>query len=148
MTLPHVSTFQRFLARIDDQLQASVAFGLFMEAEQKWAEHNGDPTDAKYRNYQKQLTEHDIDRFANDANVVLSRFASAAVVTKRAEILQENLERYEAAAGKGHSAFRGWGVAEALGGAFAWTFLLIGFSFLLKYYGIDLIEVYHKVFGH
>jgi hypothetical protein len=52
MALPHVSMVQRFASQVRDELEASVAFGLFMTAEREWAEHQGNPTDGKYRNYQ------------------------------------------------------------------------------------------------
>jgi hypothetical protein len=47
------------------------------------------------------------------------------------------------------TAFSGnWGVVEALVGALCWAALLIGISFVLKYAGVDLVEIFHKVAGH
>jgi hypothetical protein len=149
MAPPHVSTFQRFNDRIDDPLEASVAFGLFMEAEWEWAAEQGNPSDTQYRRYQRDaLTDRYIDMFRDNARVVLSKFGSEAVAARRIEILQQALRRYEAAAARGHGKFRKWGVVEAFFGAFAWTLALILFAFVLNYAGIDVIEVFHKVAGH
>jgi hypothetical protein len=77
-----------------------------------------------------------------------NRSFNDAIAAKRAEFLQESLEQYEGAAKKGHSRLRGWGGAEAVIGAFVWTLVLIAISFVLKYNGIDLVEIYHKVAEH
>jgi hypothetical protein len=149
MTPPHVSTFQRFADQIPNHLEASIAFGLFMESERVWAaDQAGGPPDTKYRNYQKAVTNHDIGRFAQEARNFLNNFGNDAIAAKRAEFLQESLEQYEGAAKKGHSRLRGWGFAEAVIGAFVWTLVLIAISFVLKYNGIDLVEIYHKVAEH
>lgn len=148
MAPPHFTTSQRFNARIGDQLEASVAFGLFMEAERIWAEREEDPSDLKYRNYHQVLTEFDIDRWAENARIVLSRFGSQAVTARRAEILQESLQRYETAARTGHRGFRWYGVLEAAIGTLVWTLTLIIGSLVIRYGTIDPIEIYHKVAGH
>jgi hypothetical protein len=84
-----------------------------MESERMWSDREGNPTDAKYRNYQQILTDHEIYRFAQEARSFLNQFGSEAVAAKRPEFLEESLQQYEAAAGNGHSSFRGWGILEA-----------------------------------
>jgi hypothetical protein len=149
MAPPHVSAFQKFKAQIPNRLEAEIAFGLFMQSESIWAATEGEPSEIRYRRYQEQfLTDHEIERFAQQARALLSDFGTEAVAVKRAEFLQENLERYESAAGRGHREFRGYGIWEAFLGALAWTAFLIAISFLLKYTGIDLIEIYNKVAAH
>jgi hypothetical protein len=150
MAPPHVSAFQKFAVRIPSRLEASIAFGLFMESEGLWAATAGSPSDAKYRNYQDALlTDHEIARYAREARNFLNNFGSDAVAAKRAEFLQESLERYEGAAQEGHSGFRWWGILEAALGALAWTVMLILGALVLRYGpGIDPVEIYHKVFGH
>lgn len=148
MAPAHALTFQRFAEQIPNHLEASIAFGLFMESETMWAARAGNPSDAKYRNYQEALTDHEIGRYAQQARDFLSNFGSDAVASKQAEFLRESLEQYESAARRGHSRFRGWGIVEAVFGAFVWTLALIAISFVLKYAGIDLVEIYRKVAGH
>jgi hypothetical protein len=149
MAPPHVASFKKFEARIPNRLEASIAFGLFMESEKQWAEREGSPSEAKYRNYQEALlTDYEIDRYARQAREFLADFGNEAVAKKRPELLQASLIAYEAAAREGHSRFRGFGILEALIGALVWTVALILFSFVLKYSGIDVIEVLHKVVGH
>jgi hypothetical protein len=148
MAPPHASTFQRFAAQIPIHLEASIAFGLFMESERIWASQIGNPSDGKYRNYQEALTDHEIERYAQEARGFLANFGNDAVARKRPEFLQASLTAYEAAARRGHRGFRRYGIWEAFLGALAWTAFLIAISFLLKYVGIDLIEIYQKVAGH
>jgi hypothetical protein len=148
MSPPHVSTFQRFSAQIPNHLEASIAFGLFMEAEKMWSDQARNPTDTKYRNYQEAVTDHDIGIYAQRARGFLNNFGSAAVAGKRAEFLKESLERYESAASRGHSGFRWWGIFEAWAGSFMWAAALIVFSVMLKYGTIDPFEIYNKVAGH
>ncbi|MEA2823482.1 MAG: hypothetical protein QOJ86_5486 [Bradyrhizobium sp.] len=149
MAPPHVSSFQRFAEQIPNHLEASIAFGLFMQSEAQWAAKAGNPSDAKYRNYQAALlTDHEIERYAKQARDLLTYFGSEAISGKRAELLKENLERYEGAAGKGHSRFRGWGVIEATLGAFLWTCILIlTVGVIAKYAPIDLVDIVHKISG-
>ena len=99
-------------------------------------------------NTKMPLTDYEIGRYAQEARNFLNTFGSDAVASKRAEFLQESLERYESAASRGHSRFRGLGIVEAMVAAFAWTIFLIAISFVLKYNGIDLFEIYQKVPGH
>ena len=150
MAPPRVSSFQRFAAQIPNRLEASIAFGLFMESEAIWAERIGDPSDTKYRHYQDQfLTDHEIERYAKQAREHLRDFGSEAIATKKAEFLEASMKEYEDAAKKGHSRFRGWGILEAAMGALAWTAALILAALVLRYGpGIDPVEVYHKVFAH
>jgi hypothetical protein len=73
MAPPHVSAFQRFKARIPNRLEAEIAFGLFMQSESIWAATEGDPSDIKYGRYQQIfLTDHEIERFAEQARATLA----------------------------------------------------------------------------
>jgi hypothetical protein len=77
---------------------------------------------------------------------LLKSFGNEAVAEKRAEFLEESLQRYEAAR---HGSFRWWGIGEAALGALAWTLLLIFVIIpIAKYASIDLVEIVHKVTGH
>jgi hypothetical protein len=148
MAPPHVISFRKFETKIPNRLEASIAFGLLMESERQWATREENPSDAKYRNYQEALlNDHEIERYAKQAREFLGNFGSSAVASKQAEFLEESLEQYKSLASQGHGRFRAWGIVEAVTGAFVWTLALIAISFLLKYAGIDLVEVYHKVVG-
>jgi hypothetical protein len=121
MAPPHVPSFQKFETKIPNRLEASIAFGLFMESEKQWAAREGSPSEAKYRNYQEALlTDHEIERYAKQAREFLADFGSDAVSQKRPEFLRASLRAYEAAAKKGHSRFRGFGILEAAIGALVW----------------------------
>jgi hypothetical protein len=149
MAPPHVSSFQKFEAKIPNRLEASIAFGLFMESEKQWAAGQGSPSDARYsKNQETFLTDHEIERYAKQAREHLADFGNKAIASKRAEFLQEAFERHETAAARGHSAFRWFGVAEAAVGAFAWTlFLIILVAVVARFAPIDVVDILHKVEG-
>jgi len=69
----HVTTFQKFEAQIPNRLEASIAFGLFMESVKQWATREGDPPDGKYRKYQDALTDYEIGRYAQEARNFLNK---------------------------------------------------------------------------
>ena len=146
---PHVSAFEKINSRISNHLEASLAFGLFLRSEREWAAtQNPEPTEAKYRNYQRMfLTDHQIDRLAEEASEFLRKFGDEAIARKRSEILAESIDQYRATAAIGHRGFRWWGVAEAVGGAFLWTVMLIVISIVLARAEIDLIAIYQKAVG-
>ena len=119
------------IPKFPNRLEASIAFGLFMESEGIWAEHEGDPSDSKYRKYQTALlNDFEIGRYARQAREFLTSFGNDAVAAKRTQFLEESLRAHEAAARIGHSRFRGRGVWEAFVGAFCWTVFLIVMFFL------------------
>ena len=146
----HVEAFEHFTRDIpNDQLLAFVAFGLFMEAERKWADGQPRwPSESKYKGYhQNYLIPHQTEEFRNGAERVLIELSNNVVASQKSEFLNEALARYKNQAQKGHARFRKWGVAEAVFGAFIWSILLIALTVIAQRNGIDIIDVYKRLAG-
>jgi len=145
----HIGAFGAFTRQISDHLEASVAFGLFLGSEQKWASGRKQPaTENDYQIFHETyLTAHEIARYHETAQKLLAEFGTRVVDAKRPEILGAAVKTYEHAAAKGHSAFRKWGIVEALFGAFFWTLLLIVISIVLARGGIDIFDYYERAAG-
>ena len=141
---PHIDSFKKFNLLIPDNLIASVAFGLFLESERIWVDHqNPEPTEVRCRNYHRDyLNDHEIQRYRQKAADLLTNFGDHIVQEKRAEFLEQSLDAYRTAASNGHRGFRGWGIVEATLGAFVWSVLLIVLSIVAVRSGIDLLEAY------
>ena len=146
----HVAALELFNEHIEDRLEAAIAFALFLVSEREWANgRNPRPTEAEYaRFHDNYLNPHEINRYHDAARQVLADYGSTLVDAAGHKFLERALANYRRAAARGHRGFRGWGIIEALAGAFLWTIVLIVISIVIKYYGIDLIEVYHKVAAH
>ena len=137
MSLPlHVAARQAFNAQINDHIEASIAFSLFLVSEQEWAtkwerERGSAPTDDQYRTFHDHyLTPH--ERYHQTAKQLLAEYGT-------------NLLRLFAQVQHGH--FRWWGVGEAAIGALFWTLFLILMSVVLAYSGIDIVEIFKRVSG-
>jgi hypothetical protein len=142
----HVSAFEHFNNNIQNQIEAFVAFGLFMESERLWAqEEPNQPTEATYRTYHRiYLIPHETERYKQSATQVLSDLANEAIDGAHVAFLADALHRYRVAASTGHAKFRWRGVVEATAGALTWTLVLILFSVILAWQGIDIIEYYQR----
>src|SRR5262249_48146100 len=142
----HVTAFDAFNAQIPDHLEASIAFALFLVSEQEWAaRRNPPPNAAAYQTFhQNYLNPHEIGRYHTVARQLLAEHGTKLVQAKRVEFLEDALREYRTDASQGHSQFRGWGITEALLGALAWTLLLILFSIILAWGGIDILEYYQR----
>ena len=80
-----VAAFEQFRSTIENQIEAFVAFGLFMESERLWAQgESNQPTEATYRRYhQIYLTHHETERYKQSATQVLSDLANEAIDGRR-----------------------------------------------------------------
>src|SRR5258708_5210920 len=140
----HVSAFEHFYHSCESHLEAAIAFGLFMESEHKWA--NGQevwPTQKKYTDYHSiYLTTHETEGYKENARRLLLEYSNNLVGSERAQFLEAAVRQYRTEAGRGHSAFRKWGVVEAIIGALLWTIILIIASIIAVRFGIDLLEIY------
>jgi hypothetical protein len=142
----HVAAFERFNGSIPDHLEATIAFGLFLVSEREWANAFNPPLNAAaYATFhQNYLTPHEIWRYHQQALQLLPDFGTRVVEAKRPEFLGEALSEYRKSAAAGHSAFRGFGILEAIAGALAWTVVLIIFSLIVVSNGIDIFEYYKR----
>ncbi len=142
----HVAAYELFNQHIEDHLEASIAFTLFLVSEREWADgKNPTPTEAEYATFHSNyLIPHEIGRYHDAARRLLAEYGNTIVETKRQQFLENALAAYQASASRGHRSFRFWGVTEATLGALFWTVLLIVFSLLLAWGGIDIFEYYHK----
>ena len=144
----YVQAFEHFKNNHDDPLKAYVAFGLYIDAECKWAESQPAwPTERKYKDWFDCSVPHSTDTHNEKASDVLQEFANNIVEQQKSEFLQDAVDAFMEEAGKSEKSF-GRGVSEALLGAFAYSVLLIVFSIIIQRQGIDLIEVYGRLIGH
>ena len=145
----HVSAFEHFYNSCESHLEAAIAFGLFMESEHKWASRQATwPTEKKYAAYHEiYLTPHEAEGYRENARRVLLEYSNNLVESEQAQFLEAAVQQYRTEAGRGHSAFRKWGVVEALVGALLWTMILIVVSIIAVRFGIDLLEIYQKAAG-
>lgn len=150
MTKPrHVEALEQFKNfSPDNRLEAMIAFALFVDGEQKWAEgKNPPPADRDYRAYyDASLAPHHMSLYVEEARNVLLKVFNDFLTTKESAFLTKSLRDYRKEAGRGHSRFRFWGVVEALGGAFLWTFVLIAASIVLSWNNIDVLEYLKKAY--
>src|SRR5690242_19074829 len=111
----HVAALEAFKAEIPDHLEASIAFELFLDAEQDWAsEENPTPTEAAYRKFHSiYLRPYEIGRYHEAARQLLAEYGTNVVNAARPDFLTASLQDYQAAASAGHRKFRGWGIVEA-----------------------------------
>jgi hypothetical protein len=150
----HLTAFQHFYNATKSHLEALVAYGLFTESETQWAQtKQSGPSRAQLDYYHQFGTSpYESAKFLSSAQKLLLDFANQIAETKRAQFLQEALREYEVEAGKGHSAFRGWGCVEGIIGAFIgallWSVFLIGATIIASRNGIDIVEVYQRLSGH
>jgi hypothetical protein len=148
---PHIDSFRKFNDAIpNDHLTASVAFGLFMQSERMWVDRqNPEPTETKCRNYhQSYLTDHEIGRYKQAAEHLLTEYANQIVETKRPEFLEQSLSNYKIAASEGHRGFRGWGTVEATVGALFWSIILVVFFVIVIFVrGGDIFETWRRAIG-
>lgn len=144
----YVQAFEHFKNNHDDPLNAYVAFGLYVDAEYKWAEAQQNwPTDRKYKDWYDCSVPHSAATHYEKATEVLQEFANNIVEQERADFLQAALDSFLEEAGKAEKGF--WrGVAEAVTGALIYSGILIVASIIAQRQGIDLVEIYGRLAGH
>jgi hypothetical protein len=78
----HVAAREAFNMRINDRIEASIAFSLFLVSEQEWAakwemERGSAPTDEQYRTFHNHyLTAHEIARYHEKAKELLAEYGT------------------------------------------------------------------------
>ena len=148
---PSIDAFSLFNQHIEDHIEASIAFALFLVSEREWASTKAQPlTEVELATFRGDyLTAHEINRYHDAARQLLAEYGNTLVeTTLRKQFVDGALAGYRAAAARGQRGFRRWGVIGALAGAFLWTVFLIVILIVIKYYGIDLVEVYHRLAAH
>jgi hypothetical protein len=144
----YVQAFEHFKdSNGNDPLKAYVAFGMYIEAECKWATSQATwPNNARYKEWFDCSFPHTTDTHVEKATDVLQAFANNIVDQEREEFLEAALKEYKDEAAKAEKGF--WRrVSEGVTAAFIWSILLIVFSIIIQRIGIDLIEVYQKAAG-
>src|SRR5271157_3914678 len=103
----HVLAFEHFNNNNENQIEALVAFGLFMESERLWAQGTpSEPGEATYRTYHGMyLTPHETERYKQSAREVLTDLANEAIARAREDFLADALRRYKVVALTGHAKF-------------------------------------------
>jgi hypothetical protein len=146
----YVQAFEHFINKNkDDKLKALVAFGLYIEAEQKWASTQAVwPTEAKHRHYHNCSIPVDgaTDHYDEGAESVIFEFVNDVVEFEKEQFLEAAVAAYKLEAAKGRHKW--WhGVLEATGGAILWSFILLGGAIFAGRMGIDVIGVFERAAG-
>jgi hypothetical protein len=143
----YVQAFEHFKNNHDDPLQAYVAYGLYIDAECKWAASQASwPANSKYKEWFDCYVPHATDSHYEKATGVLLEFANNIVEQERAEFLASALSEFKTEAAKSEKGF--WrGVSEAFTGAAFWTIFLIVAAFILRWFDPDIYDVLGRVLG-
>jgi hypothetical protein len=143
----YVDAFQHFKKNNNDALKAYVAFGLYVEAECKWAQSQPTwPTQAKYREWFDVSIPHLANAHNDTALDVLQEFAQNIVDQEKTAFIAAAMTQYKQAAAKAAKSF--WdGVFEAFVGAACWTIFLIVMAFVIKWVKPDIYEILGRVLG-
>jgi hypothetical protein len=136
----HVAAFDFISEGTHDEIRDYIAFGMFMRSEESWVESlvaskGSEPSDTDYRRYHQGLTARERERLRGDATKSLKKYADSAINEARDDLL------------KHHRKFRWFGVLEAAFGAAAWTGFLIFATIAAQRGGIDILEVYRRLYG-
>jgi hypothetical protein len=143
----YVQAFEHFKDNNNDPLKAYVAFGLYVDAECKWAASQPTwPANAKYKEWHDCSVPYGTAAHNDKATDVLLEFANNIVEQERDEFLAAAIGAYKEEAAKSEKGF-GRGVLEALTGAALWTIILIGAAFILRWFNPDIYEVLGRVLG-
>lgn len=105
MPIPlHVAAFDLFGEHIEDHLEASIAFALFLVSEREWAtRRTPPPTEAEYATFHSNyLNAHEINRYHDAARQLLAEYGSTLVEATRKQFVEGALADYRAAAARGH----------------------------------------------
>jgi hypothetical protein len=143
----YVDIFEHFKNNHEDPLNAYVAFGLYIEAECRWASSQANwPDLKKYQTYFDCTVPYSTAIHQGNADKVLLEFANTIVQEKQAAFLQGALDAYKSETAKSHKGF--WrGVSEATVGALVWSIILIGITIISHRLGVDILEAYQKASG-
>jgi hypothetical protein len=143
----YVDTFEHFKNNHEDPLNAYVAFGLYIEAECRWASSQANwPDSKKYQTYFDCTIPFSSAIHHDNADKVLVEFANNIVQEKQAAFLQSALDAYKIEAAKSHKGFLR-GVSEATVGALVWSVILIVTTIISHRLGVDIVEAYQKASG-
>jgi len=154
----YVQAFEHFKNNHDDPLKAYVAFGLYVDAECKWAAQQPTwPPNSKYKEWFDCWIPHGTPGHYEKATVVLEEFANNIVEQERVIFLEAALNEYKSFLGAALNEYKieaaksektFWrGVGEAVAGAAVWTAILIFAAFAIKWVYPDIYEVLGRVLG-
>jgi hypothetical protein len=102
----YVQAFEHFKDNNDDPLKAYVAFGLYIDAECKWAESQPNwPANAKYKEWHDCSVPFGTAAHNEKAIDVLLEFANNIVEQEKVEFLTAALDAYKEEASKSEKGF-------------------------------------------
>jgi hypothetical protein len=137
-----------FNGKPDAQLRLLIAIGLYSESESRWAETcTPAPRANQVRQYhQIAATPHSLKDIEDEVEIILKNFGAGLVDLYQKQQFSSVIKNVEEGLRKKPKEFF-YGVAQATVGAVVYTVLLIAFSYLLKWGGIDLLDVFGRVSG-
>jgi hypothetical protein len=149
---PYIEAFEKFTQGKNDQVEAFVAFGLFISSEYSWAAAQPAwPTDELTRNTYGRLL-HDPELFESRAKdlvgeqrTTLIREHEKKYLDAMFQVIEQKVQNIAAHSSRKHF----WkGVAEATAGAFCWMLISIVIAVGLAFVGIDVFHVLDAISRH
>lgn len=141
---PYVEALEHFKQNTDDPLIAYVAFGLYIDAECKWAASQGEwPAPREVRNYFDCTLPHNGHNYTDKADTVLVDFATNIVEQERHKFVDDAVDQIGEAVKK-HTPGFWYGVFQGVFAAFLYSIVLIVAVTIAARQGIDIFEIYQK----
>jgi hypothetical protein len=131
---PYIEAFECFTQGREDQIEAFVAYGLFIGSDYAWGSKRPSwPTEEATReSFQRLLYDHEVQK-THDA-------AKKIVDEHREKLVRDHEKKYLEGFFPSRRHQFLWGVAEATTGAFVWMVILLVFFEGLRLFGIDLLH--------
>jgi hypothetical protein len=153
---PYVEAFECFTLNKKDNIEAFVAFGMFIASEYEYASNQEHwPEEQKVREYYARLLHNsEVSKTENAAKQIVDEHREKIVSDHQRKFLDSMYSQAFSAAveslkNKGLNKVTAYfrGVSEAVIGAAVWTCFLIAVTVIANRAGIDLLEVYSKAVG-
>ena len=143
---PYIEAFEKITQGKKDQIEAFVAFGLFISSEFRWGtQQPAWPPEEQIQNiYTRLLHDSELQKTEAAAKKIVDDHRENLVREHEKKYLDRMFQQIEdrvAVIAARASARHFWrGVAEATTGAFMWTVILIVFTLALWLLGIDVVH--------
>ena len=149
---PYIEAFEKFTHDKSDQVEAFVAFGLFISSEYSWAAAQPAwPSDELTRNTYGRLL-HDPALFESRARDIVGEQRTALIrehekkyLDTMFQVIEQKVQNIAAHSSRKHFLK---GVAEATTGAFCWMIISIVIAVGLAFGGIDVFHVLEAISHH
>jgi len=149
---PYIEAFEKFTQGKNDQVEAFVAYGLFISSEYSWAvAESAWPSDELTRNTYRRLL-HDPELYESRARGLVGDYRTSLIrehekkyLDSMFQVIEQKVQNIAAHSSRKHF----WkGVAEATTGAFCWMIISIIIAIGLALLGIDVFHIFEAISHH